>query len=243
MVVFSVLPKHPHDHICHDGKHPITFNKNQLKAYFTSSVQLLFLFFFCLDHYFCALREAVKEQRQPLVTLRAQDAESVKTTSCQRKQQQTAHSCVLHNGRVLETALSLQLFLSFGGKPDKGQPQVSRTKVSLSPYCQSAAAFNQFPANKHVVCLQAGNFLHSERLFFCGRSHTFHHTISAYWHKVQCRKKKKRNHLAVSLNFLFSVFSHGALKKNSFICYLKETLTIQNHPVALLSYYVCFYIV
>lgn len=47
--------------------------------------------FFCPDHYFCALREAVKEQCQPLVT---QDAEGVKTTSWQRKQQQTARLCV-----------------------------------------------------------------------------------------------------------------------------------------------------
>lgn len=88
--------------------------------------------FFCLDHCFCALREAVKEQRQPLVTLHTQDAESVKTTSWQRKQQQTARACVLHNGRVLETAVSLQLSSSFGGKPGEAVRGVSDKRLPFA---------------------------------------------------------------------------------------------------------------
>lgn len=133
--------------------------------------------------------------------LREKKTETEKTTRWQRKQQQIVREYVLHNVRVLETAVSLQLSFSFGEKPGEGWSKVSQTNASLLPFRPSVAAFNQSPANERVICLQAGNFLLSERLFFCGRSHTFHHTISAYWLKCSADKRKETTQLD---NFLFS---------------------------------------
>lgn len=139
-----------------------------------------------------------------------QDVESVKQQAG-RGNMSKYGACLFHNStqscRVAETVVSLQLFTSFGGNParlaKKFHPCAQRRIFSFSCLVNTASIlWCQIKGKLPVVspcwshtpdkgCQFSLFLLALNILFFCGRSHTFHSTISVCGLKCSADKRKK----------------------------------------------------